>query len=95
MEFTSSRIKHGRNVFYNSKKRRCTTVKSHANSSESNNSNASKSDNVIVNSNLLHINVHTKSSISNLIIFQKETDTESSISINDEIMEENNISGEI
>ena len=61
-------------------------VGSHVSSSENNNFNISKSDNVIVNSNLPHINDHTKSSLNKLITLQKETDTDSSTSINDEIM---------
>ena len=44
-------------------------------------------DNVIGNSNLPRINVHTKSSLNKLITLQKETDIESSNSMNDEIME--------
>ena len=54
--------------------------------------NTSNSDNVIENSNLTHINVQNDSPFNTLITFQKLTDTESSVSINDEIMDENNIS---
>ena len=57
--------------------------------------NTSNSDNVIVNSILPRINVQTKSSFNTLNILQTETDTESSISINNEIFDENNISEEI
>ena len=62
MSFMLSRRKKGNNISYISKKRRCITVTSHLNSSESNNPNAYNSDNVIGNPNLPHINVHTKRS---------------------------------
>ena len=75
MVFTSSRRIKGRNISYISKNSRCDTVNSHVNSSESNNLNASKNDNVIVNSKLPHINVHTKSSFNTLITLQSEIDT--------------------
>ena len=80
--FTLSRRKYGRKVSYNSKKRRCTTVKSHVKSSESNHLNTLNNDNVIGNSNLPHINVNTKGLFNTLITLQTETDKESSISIN-------------
>ena len=67
MEFTSSRRKKGRNIPYISKKRRCVTVTSHVNSSESNYPNTYNSDNVIGNSNLPRINVHTKRSSNELV----------------------------
>ena len=54
--------------------------------------NTSKIDNVVGNSNLPHINSQTKSSFNKLITLQTETDTDSSISINNEIFDENNIS---
>ena len=57
--------------------------------------NSSNSDNVIVNSKLPHINVHTKSSFNALITLQTETYTYQSISINNETIDENNISEEI
>ena len=55
----------------------------------------SNSENVIGNSNLPRINVHTKSSFNELVAFQKETDTESSTSINKENMDDNNASEEL
>ena len=64
------------------------TIDSHFNSSEKNNFNTSNSDDVIGNSNLPRINIHTKSSLNKLINLQKETDTQSSISINNEITDE-------
>ena len=84
MVFTFSRSKQGSKVAYRYKKRRCTTVNSHVNSSESNNPNISKSDHVIGNSNLPRINVQTKNLFNTLITWQTETDTESIISINNE-----------
>ena len=92
MVFTSSRIKQGRKVLYQYRKRRCITINSHINSSETNNLNTSKSDNVIRNSNLPRINVHTKSSLNKLITLQKETDTESNTIINIRITDDNNTS---
>ena len=75
MAFTSSRRKHGQKVFPKSKKRRCTTVTSHVNSSESNYLNTYNRDNVIGNSNIPYINVHTECSSNELVTLQKETDT--------------------
>ena len=60
MMFTLSRKKQGRKVTYKSKKSRCTTYNSHVNSRKSNNPNASNIDNIVVNSNLPHINVKTE-----------------------------------
>ena len=80
---------------YKPKKSRCNTDNSHVNSIESNNLSTSNSDNVIVNLNLHNINIQTESAFNTLITLQKETDAESSISINNEIMDENNISKEI
>ena len=54
--------------------------------------NKSNSDNVTGNSNLPRINSQTESSFNTLINMQKETDTELSIIINDEIIDKNNIS---
>ena len=93
MVFTSSRRKQGREVSFRSKERRYISGKSHFNSSENNNSNASNSDDVIGNSNLTFINVHTKSSLNKIVTLKKETYTQSSISINDEITYDNNTSG--
>ena len=70
-------------LFPKSKKRRFTTVTSHVNSSESNDLNTYNRDNVIVNSNITRINVHTECSSNELVTLQKETDTESSNSINE------------
>ena len=95
MEFTSSRQKHGQDIFLKSKKRRYTTVTSYVNSSESNDINTYNSDNFIGNSNLPCINVHTKRSSNELVTFHKETDTESSTSINEENMDDNSASEEI
>ena len=57
--------------------------------------NIPNSDNIIGNSNLPRINVQTKGSFNKIINFKKETDTESSIGINNEIIDEKNISEEI
>ena len=75
MVFTLSRRKNGKKVSYKSKKRICTTVNSHINSSESNNPNTSDSVNIIGDSNLPHINVQTKIPFNTLITLQTETDT--------------------
>ena len=77
-----------------SKKRQCITVNSHFNTSEKK-SNTSNSDDVIGNSNLPCINIHTKISLNKLITLQKETVAKSSISINDEMTDDNNTSEEI
>ena len=95
MKFTSLRRKQGRNILYIYKKRRCVNVTSHVNSSESNYPNTYHSDNVIGDSNLPRINVHTKSSSNELVALQKENDTDSSTSINEENMYENNASEEL
>ena len=57
--------------------------------------NTSNRDNVIGNLNLLHINVQNEIPFNTLITFQRETDTESSFIIDDEIMDKNNLSEEI
>ena len=95
MGFTFSRRKHGRKVSYKSKKRRCTTINSHANIRKSDNLNTSNSDDVIGNSKLPHINVQTEILFNKIITIQTETVTESSISINNETIDENNITEEI
>ena len=74
---------------------RRTTVNSYVKSTKSNDLNTYKRDNVIGNSNLPRINVHNKRSSNDLITLQKETDTESSTSINDENMDYKNASEEI
>ena len=71
MLFMSSRIKKGMKVSFKSKKSICITVNSHVNSSDANTPNTSNGDDVIVNSNLLCINVHTKNSLNKLITLQK------------------------
>ena len=58
--FTSSRRKLGRKFSFESKNRRRIAVKSNFNSGETSNSNTSNSDDVIGDSNLPHINVHTE-----------------------------------
>ena len=88
-------MKQGSNFSLKSNKRRCITVYSHFKSSGGNNSNTPNSDNVIRNSNLPCINVHTKSPLNKLITFQIEIKTQLSISINDEITDEKNTSEEI
>ena len=55
--------------FSKSKNRRCSTVTSHVHSSESNNPNTFNSDNVVENSKLPHINVHSKRSLNELVTF--------------------------
>ena len=70
---------------------RFSTVNSHDNSRDQNNSITSNSDNVIGNSNLPPIKVQTKIPFNTLITLQKETNTESSLGINDEIMYKSNI----
>ena len=84
MVFTSPRRKQRRKVSLKYNKRRCTTITSHVKSSESNDQNTYNSDNVIGNSNLPLINNHTERSSNELVTSQKETDTESSTSINEE-----------
>ena len=88
MDFTPSRKKHDRKLLSRSKKRRCTTVNSHVNSSKSNNLNTSNSDNVIGTSKLPHIKVQNYSQFDTLITLQKVTDKESSVSINNKINDE-------
>ena len=50
--------------------------------------NKSNSDNVLGNSNIPHINVKNDIPFTKFITLQKETDTDSSASINDEILDE-------
>ena len=92
MVFKSSRRKQVRKVSFKSNNTRCITVNSHFNSIETNYLKTSNSDNVIVNSNLPRINVHTKSSLDKIITFQEETDTDSGTNINDEIIYDKNTS---
>ena len=75
-------MKHSSLVSYKYKRRKCITVNSQVNLSESNHLNTSNHDNVIGNSNPPLINVHTEISFDKLITLQPETDTESSTSIN-------------
>ena len=74
---------------YQSKKRRCTTVISHININNSNTFNASKFDNIIGTLNLPHSNGQDGSPFITIISLQKVTDTESNISVNDEINNKN------
>ena len=85
----------GRKVSFKPKKRRFITVDSNFNRNETNNSNTSKRVDVMVNPNFPRINVHTKSPLNKLINLKKETDTQSSSRINDEITDDNNTSEEI
>ena len=73
----------------------CITVNSQYNSSKTDNLNTSNSDDVIGNPNISRINVHTKISLNKLITLQRETDTQSSIIINNNITDEKNTSEEI
>ena len=57
--------------------------------------NTSKIDDVIGNLKLPHIKVHTKILLNKIITLQKETNKQSSISINDLMMDDNNTSEEI
>ena len=94
MAFTLSRQKNGQEVFPKSNKRICTTVTSHFNTSKSNYLNTQNRDSVMGNLNINRINVHTKRSANELVKFQRETDTESSTSINKENMNDNKASEE-
>ena len=69
--FNLTRRKHGQKVFYKSKKRICTTVTSHVNSSKSNDMNKYNTDNFTGNPNIPHTNVHTEQSSNELVIFHK------------------------
>ena len=94
MVVTPSIWKQARNNQYIYIKIICTTIKSHVNSNEQNNL-ISNSYNVVVNSNLPRINVQTYSSFNTLITLLKETNTDSGVSFNDEIIDGKNISEEI
>ena len=67
--------KQDRKVLNTSKKNRCTNVKSHIKSIESNNLNKSISDNDIGSSKPIHINVQDDSPFDKLNIYQRVTDT--------------------
>ena len=95
MVFTSPRRKQGRKVSFKYNNRISTTVNSYVNSSKSNDTNKYNSDNVIGNSNLPRVNVYTKLSLNELFDLQKETDTESSNIINEENMDDKNVSEEL
>ena len=84
--------KQERNISFKSNNRRCTTLTSYVNSSKSNDPNTYNNDIVAGNSNLPHVNVHTKHSSNNLITLQKETNIESINSINEENKDANNAS---
>ena len=62
----------GREILYSYKKSICITVNLCLNSSETNHLDESKIDNVIRNSNLPCIIVHTKSLLKNIINMQKK-----------------------
>ena len=88
----SSRGKQGEKVLYKSNNKRCTSVNPHANIKEPIVLNKQNSDNVIGNSNVSHINVQNDSPFNALIYFQKSLDIDSSVIINGEITDKNNIS---
>ena len=92
MGYTSSIGKHGREVFPKCKKITSTTILLHVNSNESNNFNTSNSDNDKVMSNFPHSNIKNVSSLNTLINLQKVIYKESSVSIYDEIIDQNYIS---
>ena len=77
---------------YKSKKRICNTVISNFNINESNNFNTSNSDNVIGTSNLPHRKITNDNPFNMLVTLQNVIYIESGVSINDEIMDQNNIS---
>ena len=83
MPFTLSRRTEVRKILHTSKRRKCTTVNSHINSYEYKNSNISNIDNAIGNSNITYINVPNDSTLNTLIPMQKDTNTDSSASVND------------
>ena len=78
--------------FYSSLRRGDVLLLTHISTVSKKYSNTSNTDNVVGNSNITCINVHAKSPRNKLITLQKQTDTESSTSINDEIMDNNNTS---
>ena len=88
----SSRGKQGEKVLYKSNNKRYTSVNPHANIKEPIVLNKQNSDNVIGNSNVSHINVQNDSPFNALIYFQKLLDIDSSVIINGEITDKNNIS---
>ena len=69
MVFKLLRSKLGGKVLYKSKKRRFTTMISHANSNESNNFNTSNSDNGTLNTNLLLIKVKNEIPLIHSVLF--------------------------
>ena len=95
MVFTLQIRKQGRKVSFKSNWRRCITVTSHVHSSKSNHMNTYNSDNANRNSILPCINVHTKRSSNELVTLYEETDIDSSTSINDENIYDNNASEEL
>ena len=92
--FTSSRQKHGQKVFPNLR-RGDVLLLPHMLTVEKKMMNTYNSVNVIGKANLPCINVHTKCSSNKPVTLYKETDTESSTSINEENMDDNNASEEI
>ena len=95
MGYTSSGRKHGRKVLSKSKKNMCTTDISHVNSDKADILNTSNTDNVIEIWEFPLISVQNVSSFNALITLQKVIDKNSSVSINDEIRDQNNTSEEI
>ena len=95
MGYTFSRGQYGKTFLSKYNKRRCTTVILHINRNEFNNLDTSNSNNFIGSSDLPHSNIQTDSPYNTLNNLQKLIDTESSVSINDKIMDQNNSSEEI
>ena len=82
--------KEGR--FHSSLRRGYVLLLTHISTVVKNNSKTSNSDDIIGNSNPPHINVLTKISLNKLVTLIKETDTESSTTVNDKISDDNNTS---
>ena len=72
MVFTLSKRKQGREILDISKKRRCSTVNSHVNSSKPNNSNTSNRDNVIGNSNPPRIEIQYKVTLIHSLLYKQK-----------------------
>ena len=83
MDFPSPIREKSRKVSFKPNNRISNNVNSHVHSSESNDPSTNNSDNVTGSSNLPRIKVHDERSLNELVTFQKETDTESSNSINE------------
>ena len=89
MGYLLSRRKQGSEVFTSSDKSRCNTSTSHVNIIKSNHLKTPNSDNDIGTPNFPHRNVQYGSSFNTLINLQKLIDTESTVSINDDITDKN------